>query len=437
MPVSESSKADKVMPEKLVHHQQQQKKVYIQQQPPPPPPTMQQQYQPHPQEQTYLQIIHQQPPPPPPQQQHILQSPKHLQVQSQQPQQQTQLGNVQLTVQQQQQCCLMAAATQQQQQQQTSATAHTTANERLESKSIGSYGAANITVHQAAQQHKPSRHQQMLQNVVHHQIQVQNIQIPKHPFNRILVVVVVALYYTLADEELHRINPEHITGCHVIAEFWCSPAAATNPNGTILTTYYAAKDDVKNRLLKTQSGAHMTLAKYKSRNAAGNSTPIVQIRILLSPLHSDQAEVRVTNASPVLNRPPAGSSVYRTSYSNYEIQTQHVLQNRDRNSAKMDLLEQVRDPFDYNTTIQCVENPGANIDFVVTVGFPSVQISWQPESLQQNSSQANSHDSESKTAAQSTAQHAAPAPAPATSATPTKVVSTSGIIKPSPIGKFY
>ncbi|XP_059216561.1 uncharacterized protein LOC131994162 [Stomoxys calcitrans] len=66
---------------------------------------------------------------------------------------------------------------------------------------------------------------------------------------------------------------------------------------------------------------------------------------------------------------------------------------KDRNSAKMlvilvsreqpltfilpresrtvqDLLEQVGASFDDNTTIQCVENPGTSINFVVTVGFP-------------------------------------------------------------------
>ncbi|XP_075164441.1 uncharacterized protein LOC142237012 isoform X2 [Haematobia irritans] len=258
----------------------------------------------------------------------------------------------------------------------------------------------------------------------------------------------------------------------------------TNIGGTTtLTTYYTAKDDDDNRIIRTQSGACMTLAEYKKRNAAaGNPTQIVQntnssattpkppvgAKITLpsagQPLHSvpvarvapqkhvlakDQAGVAAATASPTPNRPPAGSSVYQTSHNNYEIQTQHVLQNRqgqqmaekDRNSAKMlvilvsgeqrlitftlpresctvqDLLEQVGVPFDDNTTIQCVENPGANIDFVVTVGFSvqesaselisraeqSLQISRQQESLQQNSSQSNTHSSESTPTPQSAA----------------------------------
>lgn len=104
---------------------------------------------------------------------------------------------------------------------------------------------------------------------------------------------------------------------------------------------------------------------------------------------------------------------------------------KDRNSAKMlvilvsgeqrlitftlpresctvqDLLEQVGVPFDNSTFIQCVENPGANIDFVVTVGFSvqesaselisraeqSLQISRQQESMQQNSATATGSQS--------------------------------------------
>uniref|UniRef100_T1GY71 Uncharacterized protein n=1 Tax=Megaselia scalaris TaxID=36166 RepID=T1GY71_MEGSC len=99
------------------------------------------------------------------------------------------------------------------------------------------------------------------------------------------------------------------------------------------------------------------------------------------------------------------TSVMKTSHNNYEIHSQNVILNRtmqqqqtpnrtfsdvDKNSAKMlvilasgeqrlitftlpkesctvqDLLEQVGVPFDENTSIQCVESPGRDIDFVVT-----------------------------------------------------------------------
>ncbi|XP_073836301.1 sentrin-specific protease 6 veloren isoform X2 [Musca autumnalis] len=244
--------------------------------------------------------------------------------------------------------------------------------------------------------------------------------------------------------------------------------------GTTLTSYYAKtsnSDDDDTRLIRTQNGTCMTLAEFKKRNANAAVAPqAVQganSASCIKPLQQTPAGAKITlpaaggqalhtvpvarvapqkhivpkeqlgnavpantTASPLQNRPPAGSSVYQTSHNNYEIQTQHVLQNRagqqmaekDRNSAKMlvilvsgeqrlitftlpresctvqDLLEQVGVPFDDNTTIQCVENPGANIDFVVTVGFSvqesaselisraeqSLQISRQQESLQQS-----------------------------------------------------
>ncbi|XP_011293377.2 uncharacterized protein LOC101890437 isoform X1 [Musca domestica] len=241
--------------------------------------------------------------------------------------------------------------------------------------------------------------------------------------------------------------------------------------GTTLTSCYAKNPN------NDDNGTCMTLAEYKKRNATTSAQAAVQgantMQSGIKPLQQTSAGGKITlpaaggqsvhtvpvarvapqkhivpkeqcgvagpnpAASPVQNRPPAGSSVYQTSHNNYEIQTQHVLQNRagqqmaekDRNSAKMlvilvsgeqrlitftlpresctvqDLLEQVGVPFDDNTTIQCVENPGANIDFVVTVGFSvqesaselisraeqSLQISRQQESLQQNAAGQAGH----------------------------------------------
>ncbi|XP_061398907.1 uncharacterized protein LOC133334608 [Musca vetustissima] len=250
--------------------------------------------------------------------------------------------------------------------------------------------------------------------------------------------------------------------------------------GTTLTSYYAKNpnnDDDDTRLIRTQNGTCMTLAEYKKRNSTASAQAAVQganNASCIKPLQQTPSGAKIslpaaggqslhtvpvarvapqkhivpkeqlssatsnnTTPSPIQNRPPAGSSVYQTSHNNYEIQTQHVLQNRagqqmaekDRNSAKMlvilvsgeqrlitftlpresctvqDLLEQVGVPFDDNTTIQCVENPGANIDFVVTVGFSvqesaselisraeqSLQISRQQESLQSAAGHAGSN----------------------------------------------
>lgn len=125
------------------------------------------------------------------------------------------------------------------------------------------------------------------------------------------------------------------------------------------------------------------------------------------------------------------TSVMKTSHNNYEIHSQNVILNRtiqqqqtpnraisdvDKNSAKMlvilasgeqrlitftlpkesctvqDLLEQVGVPFDEQTSIQCVESPGRDIDFVVTVGFnmqesPSDIISRAEQTLQNQQQQ--------------------------------------------------
>ncbi|XP_023294312.2 uncharacterized protein LOC111677422 isoform X1 [Lucilia cuprina] len=264
-----------------------------------------------------------------------------------------------------------------------------------------------------------------------------------------------------------------------------SSGNSTPVSGTTLTTYYTAKDDDENRMIRTQNGTCMSLAEFKKRNANASGNQIIQnaaaaggikplqqtaggAKISLPAAGQSVHSVPVARVAPqkhIVNKeqggaggvapsvagaanatsssvtnpqipsgPPAGSSVYQTSHNNYEIQTQHVLQNRagqqmaekDRNSAKMlvilvsgeqrlitftlpresctvqDLLEQVGVPFDNSTTIQCVENPGANIDFVVTVGFSvqespselisraeqSLQISRQQESMQQNAAAA-------------------------------------------------
>lgn len=258
-------------------------------------------------------------------------------------------------------------------------------------------------------------------------------------------------------------------------------------------------------MIRTQNGSCMSLAEYKKRNAnvagnqvvqntaaAGGIKPLQQAtagaKISLpasgqSSLHSvpvarvapQKHVVNKEQATPTDNTsavhtqmpsgPPAGSSVYQTSHNNYEIQTQHVLQNRagqqmaekDRNSAKMlvilvsgeqrlitftlpresctvqDLLEQVGVPFDNNTTIQCVENPGANIDFVVTVGF-SVQesaselISRAEQSLQISRQQEQNYGAVAAAIAncstESTAQNNATAVAASTATAGTNMAQT-------------
>ncbi|TMW52161.1 hypothetical protein DOY81_002720 [Sarcophaga bullata] len=281
---------------------------------------------------------------------------------------------------------------------------------------------------------------------------------------------------------------------------------ATAAGGTTLTTYYTAKDDDENHMIPTQNGACMSLAEYKKRNANTASNQAVQntaavggikplqqapagAKISLpasgqSSLHSVPV-ARVAPQKHVVNKeqaaatdgtsavhtqmpsgPPAGSSVYQTSHNNYEIQTQHVLQNRagqqmaekDRNSAKMlvilvsgeqrlitftlpresctvqDLLEQVGVPFDNNTTIQCVENPGANIDFVVTVGF-SVQesaselISRAEQSLQISRQQEQNYGAVAAAIAncstESSAQNNAAAAATSTAPTGSNMAQTT------------
>ncbi|XP_037933902.1 uncharacterized protein LOC119667612 isoform X2 [Teleopsis dalmanni] len=198
---------------------------------------------------------------------------------------------------------------------------------------------------------------------------------------------------------------------------------------TTLTSYYKEDDD--NRIARSQNGQSISLTEFKKRNLSVNTTgsinttkTIMTVRpqintgtnkisltgtgqmLPLVPI-ARVAPQRMSNPQPEPETPiVTGSSVHQTAHNNYEIQTHHVLQNRsshqmgekDRNSAKMlvilvsgeqrlitftlpresctvqDLLEQVGVSFDNNTTIQCVENPGANIDFVVTVGF-SVQES--------------------------------------------------------------
>ncbi|XP_036335926.1 uncharacterized protein LOC118746207 [Rhagoletis pomonella] len=236
-----------------------------------------------------------------------------------------------------------------------------------------------------------------------------------------------------------------------------STANITNPPvGTTLTSYYTKEDD-DTRLVRTQNGTCITLAEYRKRHppTAGSSptttATILQMKAPLRasgpqppnkmlPTHASGSTgmVPIARVAPQQVQQPqqsqqsqmptttstSSSAVHRTSHNNYEIHTQHVMQNRnntqmaekDRNSAKMlvilvsgeqrlitftlpresctvqDLLEQVGVPFDSSTTIQCVENPGANIDFVVTVGF-SVQesaselISRAEQTLQMNRQQ--------------------------------------------------
>ncbi|CAD7003398.1 unnamed protein product [Ceratitis capitata] len=225
-----------------------------------------------------------------------------------------------------------------------------------------------------------------------------------------------------------------------------------NAVGTTLTSYYAKEDD-DTRMVRTQNGTCISLSEYRKRNpttpgsATTTPTTILQMKaplraggpslpnkILSNHSAGNSGMVPVARVAPQQIQPPqsqqsqaamttttSSSAVHRTSHNNYEIHTQHVMQNRnntqmaekDRNSAKMlvilvsgeqrlitftlpresctvqDLLEQVGVPFDSTTTIQCVENPGANIDFVVTVGF-SVQesaselISRAEQTLQMN-----------------------------------------------------
>ncbi|XP_067645133.1 uncharacterized protein velo isoform X2 [Eurosta solidaginis] len=232
-----------------------------------------------------------------------------------------------------------------------------------------------------------------------------------------------------------------------------STANITNPVGTTLTSYYAKEED-DTRLVRTQNGACITLAEYRKRHPPTTGSPTTTTATILqmkTPLRAGATQptnkmlnthvsgnsgmVPVARVAPQQVQPPqqpqipittttSSSAVHRTSHNNYEIHTQHVMQNRnntqmaekDRNSAKMlvilvsgeqrlitftlpresctvqDLLEQVGVPFDSSTTIQCVENPGANIDFVVTVGF-SVQesaselISRAEQTLQLNRQQ--------------------------------------------------
>ncbi|XP_011202463.2 uncharacterized protein LOC105225617 isoform X1 [Bactrocera dorsalis] len=235
-----------------------------------------------------------------------------------------------------------------------------------------------------------------------------------------------------------------------------STSNIANPVGTTLTSYFA-KDDDDTRLVRTQNGACITLAEYRKRHppnpgsAGTTTTTILQMKTPLRasgppssnkilPAHSSgntgivpvarvapqpiQSTQQTQQSQTALTTTTSSSAVHRTSHNNYEIHTQHVMQNRnntqmaekDRNSAKMlvilvsgeqrlitftlpresctvqDLLEQVGVPFDSSTTIQCVENPGANIDFVVTVGF-SVQesaselISRAEQTLQMNRQQ--------------------------------------------------
>ncbi|BFF98975.1 uncharacterized protein DMAD_06991 [Drosophila madeirensis] len=156
----------------------------------------------------------------------------------------------------------------------------------------------------------------------------------------------------------------------------------------------------------------------------------------------------VVDAGDSQSSSQSGSSVQQTSHNNYEIHSQHVLNNRagqaiperDRNSAKMlvilasgeqrlitftlpresctvqDLLEQVCVPFDNTTTIQCVEHRGANVDFVVTVGFSvnesaSELISRAEESLQMNRQQENAAAAASAAPAQPAPTTTTPSPA--------------------------
>ncbi|KRF98933.1 uncharacterized protein Dwil_GK27566 [Drosophila willistoni] len=150
-----------------------------------------------------------------------------------------------------------------------------------------------------------------------------------------------------------------------------------------------------------------------------------------------------TPPAPAPPQPIVASSVQQTSHNNYEIHSQHVLNNRagqdiadrDRNSAKMlvilasgeqrlitftlpresctvqDLLEQVGVQFDNTTTIQCVEHRGANVDFVVTVGFSvnesaSELISRAEESLQMNRQQEQQQQQQQQQSAGTTSSSA-------------------------------
>ncbi|KAH8305212.1 hypothetical protein KR018_003245 [Drosophila ironensis] len=250
--------------------------------------------------------------------------------------------------------------------------------------------------------------------------------------------------------------------------------------GTTLTTYYGAGGATNqqeeeqqqqqqvmqnsSQIVRSASGPSMTLAEFKKRQTltaspatvAGQNPGLAQMRQScpgtlvrqapkLTPtqtvggglppgtrIMAPQRAIAAPVAAPAVPSPATtanasqGSSVQQTSHNNYEIHSQHVLNNRagqsiadrDRNSAKMlvilasgeqrlitftlpresctvqDLLEQVGVPFDNTTTIQCVEHRGANVDFVVTVGFSvnesaSELISRAEESLQMNRQQEN------------------------------------------------
>lgn len=266
-------------------------------------------------------------------------------------------------------------------------------------------------------------------------------------------------------------------------------------NTTTLTTYYTKdNNDDDTRIVRTQNGACMSLAEYKKRQQ--NPTAVLpaktatmairptlqattgasKIQLPSAALSSistvpvarvaPQKVTTVTQQQPQLEPPsqaPA-SSVHRTSHNNYEIQTQHVLQNRsgqqmaekDRNSAKMlvilasgeqrlitftlpresctvqDLLEQVGVPFDSSTTIRCVENPGANIDFVVTVGF-SVQesaselISRAEQSLQMSKQQESGGNNIAPAAPTAAAATSSNAPSSVANALPIGEVGSSNV----------
>lgn len=194
---------------------------------------------------------------------------------------------------------------------------------------------------------------------------------------------------------------------------------------------------------------------------ANPTTTVAGARILQQP--------PVQRVQPTVATPPQVSSVQQTSHNNYEIHSQHVLNNRagqhiadrDRNSAKMlvilasgeqrlitftlpresctvqDLLEQVSVPFDNTTTIQCVEHRGANVDFVVTVGFSvnesaSELISRAEESLQMTRQQENAAAAAAAAAASASATAAAtPAAALGSAAASTTTTTTPAYSQPS------
>ncbi|KAL5292476.1 SENP6 family protein [Megaselia abdita] len=181
--------------------------------------------------------------------------------------------------------------------------------------------------------------------------------------------------------------------------------------------------------------------QYRMPIAAGQSTG-QQVMTTTRTVPANRIPTMVTSTpTPVPVRPATqqvitevqapSTSVMKTSHNNYEIHSQNVISNRtiqqqqtpnrtisevDKNSAKMlvilasgeqrlitftlpkesctvqDLLEQVGVPFDESTSIQCVESPGRDIDFVVTVGFnmqesPSDIISRAEQTLQNQQQQ--------------------------------------------------